>query len=47
MKSRERQRDTGAWSGANTLANCNKVEHEKIIKYIGKLTQGNFFWKTY
>ena len=30
---------TGAWSGTDTLANCNKVEHDKIWKYIGKLTQ--------
>ena len=30
---------TGAWSGTDTLANCNKVEHDKIIKDIGKLTQ--------
>ena len=30
---------TGAWNGIDTLANCNKVEHDKIIKYIGKLTQ--------
>ena len=22
--------DTGAWSGIDTLANCNKVEHDKI-----------------
>ena len=21
---------TGAWSGTDTLANCNKVEHDKI-----------------
>ena len=30
---------TGAWSGADTLANCNKVEHDKISKYNGKLKQ--------
>ena len=30
---------TGAWSGTDTLAHCNKVKHDKIIKYIGKLTQ--------
>ena len=31
--------DTGAWSGIDTLSNCNKVERYKICKYIGKLTQ--------
>ena len=30
---------TGAWSGTDTPANCNKVEHDKIQKYFGKLTQ--------
>ena len=35
---------TGAWSGTDTLATCNKVEHDKIIKYFGKITQErNFF----
>ena len=35
---------TGAWSGTDALANCNKVEHDKISKQIGKLTQErNFF----
>ena len=36
---------TGAWSGTNTLANCNKVKHDKIIKYIGKLTQERKFFE--
>ena len=26
----ENKEDTGAWSGTDTLANCNKVEHDKI-----------------
>ena len=30
---------TGAWSGTDTPANCNKVEHDKILKHFGKLTQ--------
>ena len=30
---------TGPWSGFDTLANCNKVEHDKIWKYNGKLRQ--------
>ena len=30
---------TGTWSGTDTRANCNKVEHDKILKYIGKLSQ--------
>ena len=30
---------TGAWSATDTLTNCNKVEHDKILMDIGKLTQ--------
>ena len=30
---------TGALSDIDTLPNCNKLEHDKIWKYIGKLTQ--------
>ena len=30
---------TGAWGGTDTLVNCNKIDQDKIIKYIGKLTQ--------
>ena len=28
-----------AWSGIETLANCKKVENEKILKYNEILTQ--------
>ena len=28
-----------AWSRIDTIANCNKVEYDKIWKYIGKITQ--------
>ena len=31
--------DTGAWICTDTLENRNKGEHDKIIKYIGKVTQ--------
>ena len=31
--------DTGAWSGIDTLAKRNKVEHDEIQMCIGKLTQ--------
>ena len=30
---------TGAWSGNDALTNCNKVEHDKILEFIGKLTK--------
>ena len=28
---------TGAWSGTDTLANCTKVDHDKIWEHIQKL----------
>ena len=34
-----KRQSNGAWSGTDNPANCNKVEHDKILKYIGKLTQ--------
>ena len=33
------QFSAGALSGIDTLANCNKVQYDKICKYFGKLTQ--------
>ena len=37
--------NTGAWSGIGTLANCNKVDHDKICRYSEKLIQERFFLK--
>ena len=36
---------TSAWCDADTLTNCNKVEHDKIWKYFGKLTQERKFFE--
>ena len=36
---------TGAWTVTDTLADCNKVEHEEVTKYIGKLTQERKFFE--
>ena len=44
-RSRRHGAATGAWSGTDTLANCNKVEHDKFSKYNGKLTQERKFFE--